>query len=123
MKYLSKIINFFKGNTVFFILLIAYLNSFVKNNIYFQTYTYITLGILLLIKAFHVVNLSWKTKKGLFLAIVQCFLLIFCSCLMLSKNIELLQATSPTQFCFLHGKHPLAKHQEFCCAFRYTFLN
>ena len=91
MKYLSKIINPFKGNTVFFISLIAYLNSFVKNDI-LQKYIYITLGILLLfealIESFYGVNLNWKTeKKRLFLSIVQCFLLILYSCLMFS-NIE-----------------------------------
>lgn len=66
MKYLSKIINCFKGNAVFFISLIAYLNSYVKNDIYFQTYIYITLGILLLIEAFYVVNLNWKAEKKIF---------------------------------------------------------
>ncbi len=76
MKYLSKCL---KGNTVFIVSLIAYLNSYVKNYIYFQTIIYMALGILLLIEALHVFNLNWKAeKKHLFFEIWFMFFCWFC---------------------------------------------
>ena len=75
MKYLSKCL---KGNTVFIVSLIAYLNSYVKNYIYFQTIIYMALGILLLIEALHVFNLNWKAEKNIcFLKFGLCFFVGF----------------------------------------------